>query len=372
LPVKLPEKVKFGKGNPLETAEEWINIKCPKCNRRARRETDTMDTFANSSWYYLRYCDTKNKKKIFDSKRVNYWCPVDQYIGGPEHVTMHLIYMRFYTKFLRDLKLLNFDEPAVNYFTQGVVKGRDGFRMSKSRGNGVEPLDTIVKYGADSLRLYLVAVSSPDSDIIWDEKGIKGSYNFLNFVYDYFSKLKEGKASPKVESKINQTIKEVTEDIENFKHNLAVIKIRQLFSVLLNNKVSKKQAKVFLILLSVYCPHLCEELWQKIGGKGFISLGKWPKSNLKKINDKFDKEDEVVNNLVFDINNIKGLVRRKFKEIFVYVLPKEEKIYLDNLKIINERIGFSVRIFNVNDKDKYDPENKSKKVKPGRPGIYLE
>src|SRR3989344_835433 len=210
LPIELPKEVKFGKGNPLASNDKWINTKCPSCKGKARRETDTMDTFANSSWYYLRYCDAKNKKKIFDSKKANYWCPIDQYIGGPEHITMHLIYIRFYAKFLRDLGLLRFDEPALKYFTQGVVKASDGNRMSKSKGNVIEPIGTIEKYGADSLRLYLMSASSPESDINWDESGIQGSFRFVNKVYDYFTNFKFGKVDVRVESKMNKNIKETT------------------------------------------------------------------------------------------------------------------------------------------------------------------
>jgi len=164
LPVILPKKVKFGKGNPLLTNDSWLKTKCPKCGETSRRETDTMDTFANSSWYYLRYTDPHNDKKIFDSKKANYWAPIDQYIGGPEHITAHLIYARFYTKFLRDLGIINFNEPALRYFTQGIVHAADGEKMSKSRGNVVEPLNIINTYGADTLRLALVSLASPDKN----------------------------------------------------------------------------------------------------------------------------------------------------------------------------------------------------------------
>ena len=190
LPVKLPDKVKFGEGNPLTTNKEFVNISCPKCGSSAKRETDTMDTFVNSSWYYLRYTDPKNSRKIFDEKKVFYWTPIDQYIGGPEHITMHLIYIRFYAKFLKDLGLVKFDEPALRYFTQGIVHGSDGDRMSKSKGNVVEPLDTIEKFGADTLRLALVSFASPDSNTNWDEKTVLGSHKFLNKVFEHFSNIK--------------------------------------------------------------------------------------------------------------------------------------------------------------------------------------
>jgi len=374
LPVVLPKNVKFGKGNPLATNEKFVNVKCPKCKGKARRETDTMDTFVNSSWYYLRYCDSKNKNKIFDTKKTNYWCPVDQYIGGPEHITMHLIYIRFYAKFLRDLGLLKFDEPALKYFTQGIVKGSDGNRMSKSRGNVVEPLDTIKKYGADSLRLYLMSASSPESDFDWDEKGIQGSFRFLNKVYKYFEKFNSEKIDAKIENKLNKTIKEVTGEIGNFKHNLAVIKLREFFNYFFESEIDKKTAESFLKMLYVYCPFITEELWQKIGNKNFISLSKWPKADEKKINKKFEEQEKAVEKLVEDINNISRIVKEKqnksAEKVFVYVLPNEKVFYSE--KEIGKRIGKEIRIFAVNDKEKYDPQNKSKNVKPGRPGIYLE
>lgn len=375
LPIVLPEKVKFGKGNPLASAEKWINVKCPRCKGKAKREIDTMDTFANSSWYYLRYCDSKNKNKIFEPKKVDYWCPIDQYIGGPEHIAMHLIYIRFYTKFLRDLGVLKFGEPALKYFTQGVVKGSDGFRMSKSRGNIVEPWGMINKFGADSLRLYLMSASSPDSDFDWNEKGIKGSFKFLSKVYEYFNGIKFGKIDARIESKLNKTIKEVTKDVENFRHNLAIIKIRTLFDYISGKKIDKKTAEVFLKLLHVYCPFVTEELWNKIGNKNFISLEKWPIADEKKINEEFEKEEQAVDKLVSDLNNILKIIRergKKASKAFVYVVPKEKDLYADNLEAIKKRTSLELEIFAVNEKEKHDPEGKSRNVKPGRPGIYLE
>lgn len=363
LPVKLPKKVKFGKGNPLATNKEFLEVKCPKCAGKAKRETDTMDTFVNSSWYYLRYTDPHNNRKIFDSKKVNYWAPIDQYIGGPEHISMHLIYMRFYTKVLRDLGLIEFDEPALRYFTQGVVKGSDGNRMSKSRGNVVEPLETIKKYGADSLRLYLVSASAPDSDFDWDEKGMQGSHKFIQKVYNYFSKIKFGKATAEVESKVNKTIKDVTSFIESFKHNLAVIELRKLFDFISSREIDKKSAEIFLKMLHVYAPFVTEELWGATGNRGFISLESWPSPDEKKINEKFEQQEKAVEKLVEDISHIKKMLGKEPENVYVYVLPNELDIY-KNVP--------GVKIFAVNDKNKYDPENKSKKVKPGRPGVYLE
>ena len=375
LPIELPKKVKFGKGNPLETAEKWVNVKCPKCNGNAKRETDTMDTFVNSSWYYLRYCDANNKNKIFDNKKTDYWCPVDFYIGGAEHACMHLIYIRFYTKFLRDIGLLKFDEPAVKLFNQGMIHGKDGNKMSKSLGNTIDPLDIISKNSADSLRMYLVSVASPDSDFDWGDKGPKSTSKFLNKVINYFNNLKIGKSSALIESKTNKAIKLISGDIETMKYNLAVIKLRQLFEVIGNSEsVSKKTLESFLKMLSVFCPHVSEELWLGIGGKGFISLSEWPIVEEKKIDKKLEQVEQAVDNTISDIMNILKIVKerdgKEGKKIYVYIMPFEKQ-YFDEKKI-SDRVGKDVKVFVVNDKNKYDPKGIAKKSKPGRPGIFVE
>ncbi len=374
LPVKLPREVKFGKGNPLETNEKWIKAKCPKCGKIGKRETDTMDTFVNSSWYFLRYCDSKNDKKIFDSKKVDYWCPIDIYIGGAEHACMHLIYFRFYTKFLRDLGLLEFDEPAINLFHQGMVNDPNGEKMSKSKGNVVEPIETIEKYGVDVTRYFLVSVASPDSGFNWSETGIQGSMKFVNKLMEYFNSVKIGKADAKTESKLNKIIKEVTNQISEFKYNLAVIKIRELFNSL-PQETSKEVLEKSLKLLSPFCPHIAEELWEKIGNSGFISLADWPIADEKKIDAKLEQSEQFVDKLISDIVQVVKIVKEKGKDTskaFVYVMPSEKNNFIDNLEDIKKRVGIDIEIFAVNDKNKYDPDEKSKKAKPGKPGIYLE
>jgi leucyl-tRNA synthetase len=374
LPVELPEKVEFGKGNPLTTNEDWINTSCPKCGAEGKRETDTMDTFANSSWYFLRYCDSRNDKEIFDGKKVSYWMPVDQYIGGAEHATMHLIYARFYTKFLRDIGLLEFDEPFSSLFNQGMIHGEDGSVMSKSRGNVVDPLETCEEFGADTLRFFLVSMASPDKDMIWNSTAIISVHKFVNKVWDFFQKVKIEKSSAKLESKLNKTIKELGEDIENFKYNLAVIKIRQLFSSFESeSEIAKDDLEKFLKIFSVFCPHISEELWNNLGNEEMISLSKWPEVDESKINEKFEQEEKAFEKTVSDINNLLNLMKEKGKEInkiYIYTIPPELEIY--NEEKLSKRFGVNVKIFASNDKDKYDPEGKAGKAKPGKPGIYLE
>ncbi len=375
LPVKLPEEVKFGKGNPLLTNESWLKVRCPKCKLNAQRETDTMDTFFDSSWYYLRYCDNYNSSEPFSKDIAHYWMPVDQYIGGAEHACMHLIFARFFTKALRDLDFFGknkINEPFLKLFNQGMLHGSDGHVMAKSRGNIINPLDIIEKYSADSLRLALMSFASPDSDANWDEKVMAGSYKFLNRVVEIFDNINIGKSDAKTESKLNKIIKEVANKIENFKYNLAIIKIRELFNSF-PEETSKGVLEKSLKLLHPFCPHITEELWERIGNKGFISLSNWPEAEEKKISDFFDKQDEALNKLVSDIANILKIVQEQKKDvskIYLYVIPGEKELY--DLDELNKRVGKKVEIFEVSDKTKYDPKNISKKAKPGKPGIYVE
>ncbi len=320
LPFALPKDVKFGKGNPLETNEDWIKTKCPKCGGEARRETDTMDTFVNSSWYFLRYTDPKNDKEIFDKKKAAYWCPIDQYIGGAEHTCMHLIYVRFYTKFLADIGLINFREPAKKLFHQGMLAGEGGVKMSKSKGNVVLPEVVSEKYGIDTARLFLLSLAAPDKPRDWSENGIQGSLKVIQRIFDYFEKFKTGKDSEKTLSKINKLIKEVTEDIESFAYNIAIIKIRQFFGYIENESISKDTAEKFLKIISPFCPHLAEELWEKIGNKPFISNSEWPKANEKLIDESLEKIEDVVDILRSDILKIKELAKiKKVSKVKIFV-----------------------------------------------------
>ena len=327
LPIKLPKEVTFGEGNPLLTNEKWVNVKCPKCNSNARRETDTMDTFANSSWYFLRYTDPHNNQKIFDTKKANYWAPIDQYIGGPEHITMHLIYIRFYTKFLRDLGLLNFDEPALRYFTQGIVKGSDGEKMSKSKNNIVEPLEMIERFGADSLRLYLVSNSAPDSDFDWNDIGMISNHKFIVKVYERFSNFKSGATNKKIESKLHKTIKDITVYIDEFKHNLAVIKLRELFKIISTEPISKETAESFIKMLHVYCPFITEELWEKLGNKNFISSSIWPKYDIDKIDPIAEYKDELIEHIKGDITKVLELINLKNPNRITLIISAQWKYH---------------------------------------------
>lgn len=374
LPVKLPEKVKFGKGNPLTTSKKFIEVKCPKCNEKARRETDTMDTFFDSSWYYIRFVDPNNKDKPFDKNKASYWLNVDFYTGGAEHATMHLIYARFFTKFLRDIKMLDINEPFNKLFNQGMIHGEDGFVMSKSRGNVIIPEQVSKQYGIDTARLFLMSNASPDKDREWSEDGIDGTYKFINKTFNYFSKFKIGSSNAKVESKANKAIKGVTKDIENLNYNLAIIKLRNLFDIFENQEISKKDFEAFLKMFSLFCPHIAEELWSKLGNKDLISLSEWPKYDEKKINEKYEQIEKDVEKTIDDIQNIIKLIQERQKKevtkVYLYILPNEKEFY--DVNELERRIGKKIMTYSVNDKDKYDPEGKTGKAKPGRPAIYLE
>ena len=373
LPVELPTDVEFGKGNPLETNEEWIKTKCPECDGQARRETETMDTFVNSSWYFLRYCDPNNEEKIFDSEKANYWCPIDTYIGGKEHATGHLIYSRFYTKFLRDIGLLEFDEPARKLFNQGMLLGPDGEKMSKSKGNVVSPDTVSKKYGIDTARLFVVSQASPDKSIQWTEKGVKGSLKFIKKVFNYVLDVKIGESNEKTEHFINKTIKGVNEDIENFDYNLAVIKIREMFDHLAKD-IGKKDLEKCIKLLSPFCPHIAEELWEKIGNEPFVSVGEWPEVNEDKINPEIDKKEKQKENLIEDVKNVIDILKsddkwEKKEKIKLYPIPPEIDLFKDVKGKLESSFGLEVEVRSIKEAKK---EEKEIKAKPGKPGILIE
>jgi len=379
LPLKLPKNVKFGKGNPLETNRNFVECKCYKCGGKARRETDTMDTFVDSSWYYYRYCSPKFDKAPFDKKKVTYWCPVDQYIGGVEHAILHLLYSRFFTKALRDMGLLNNDEPFSRLLTQGMVV-KDGAKMSKSFGNVVDPGKIIEEYGADTARFFVLFVASPEKELDWNDKGVEGSFRFLKKFYSLVEDCKsDNNLKDKIIlSKLNTLIKNFDDYMGGFSYNTALTRVMEFVNYLLKYKsnISKKVynevLKNIILIVSPFIPHVCEEMWSKIGGKGFVSLAKWPKYDAKKIDRKSEEMENMLEKTVEDIRNIINIVKIKPKKVVLYVLPKEKKIFLDSVSLFEKELDLKIEVFAVNDKDRYDPNGKAKKAKVGRPSIYLE
>lgn len=302
LPVRLPEDVSFTAGakSPLATSEEFLHCKCPKCGADATRETDTMDTFLCSSWYYLRYTDAHNDKMPFDKELNNYWGPVDQYIGGIEHAILHLLYSRFFVKVLRDAGLVDYDEPFSNLLTQGMVI-KDGAKMSKSLGNVVSPEEILSKYGADTARLFILFAAPPERELEWSDQGVEGSFRFLNRIwrivqafeavlaqkvteYDY-SNLSE--ADKDLRRVLHSSIKKVTNDIETrFNFNTAISTMMELVNALYAYKEAAKEPNAGLIyeaisdlikMMSPFVPHITEELWRgAIDANSSVHEQSWP------------------------------------------------------------------------------------------------
>ncbi len=307
LPVTLPDNVEFtGTGeSPLRKVKEFLNCKCPVCGANAERETDTMDTFIDSSWYFLRYASNVSKDKAFDKQEVDYWMPVDQYIGGIEHAILHLLYSRFFVKALKDMGFLSFEEPFQNLLCQGMVI-KDGAKMSKSKGNVVDPEKVIKNYGADTLRLFILFAAPPELDLEWTETGIEGAWRFINKVWNFNERVLTYMASGNNEDNgsllkaINRTIKGVTEDIEkNFQFNTAIAKMmeftNELNKIIDAGKISKESLVAawedFIKLLVPFTPHLAEELWAKHSKKTPVVSETWPAWKTEFI---LDKESLVI------------------------------------------------------------------------------
>jgi len=292
LPILLPRDVELsGQGSPLAQSASFLSVNCPQCGAAARRETDTMDTFVESSWYFFRYVDPNNKEEPFSADAADSWCPVDQYIGGIEHAVLHLLYSRFFTRVLRDLGYVHLSEPFKNLLTQGMVV-KDGAKMSKSKGNVVDPDYLVEKYGADTARLFILFASPPERDLEWSDQGVEGSYRFLNRVwqlyYDTVTNRWEGKEeAAELNHWLHKTIKKVTEDIgENLHFNTAISSLMELVNYLqsIANKSGLSEPfrhalRQLALLLSPFVPHFAEELGEAMGLPVPLIAQKWPSYN---------------------------------------------------------------------------------------------
>jgi leucyl-tRNA synthetase len=334
--VLLPKGAQFtGTGNPLETVSEFVNTTCPNCHGTARRETDTMDTFIDSSWYFLRYCSPKESTLPFDKNQVGYWMPVDQYIGGIEHAILHLLYARFFTKALRDLKLLDFDEPFSRLLTQGMVL-KDGVAMSKSLGNVVDPSEIMGQYGPDTARLFILFAALPEKEFEWSDAGVQGAYRFLHRAWHLVEEHKEKLSFCKVDehtlssrdrylvSKTHKTIKNVTEQIAGFRHSLAIGSVMELVNDLSRTKDADPAVMGFAIrnlalLLAPFTPHLAEEMWEAIGMEPYVSLASWPSYDESKIDREAEALDEMVDATRKDIFAVIELTKKQPKKIHLFV-----------------------------------------------------
>ena len=289
LPLELPDLEEFIPGedgkSPLAKVDSFVNTTCPKCGGHATRETDTMPQWAGSSWYFLRYIDPKNNNEFADSKKLKYWLPVDCYNGGMEHVTRHLIYSRFWHRFLYDIGLVPTKEPYSKRTTQGLILGPDGDKMSKSKGNVINPDDIVKEYGADTLRTYILFIADYKDSAPWNENGVKGCKKFLDRVtrIEEFA-TDEDITNDEIEKELNKTIKKVSEDYEEQKYNTAIAAMMTYVNLLYKQeKVSKKYIAPFLQILNPIASHVTEELWERLGFEGHIFSSKWPEYDMSKI-----------------------------------------------------------------------------------------
>ena len=289
LPLRLPEVKEFQPGSdgesPLAKIDSFVNCKCPKCGRDAKRETDTMPQWAGSSWYFLRYIDPKNDSCLGDKAKLDYWMPVDWYNGGMEHVTRHMIYSRFWHHFLYDIGAVSTPEPYKKRSAQGLILGPDGTKMSKSKGNVVDPLEIVKNYGADTLRTYVLFMGEYGAAIPWSESSLKGCKRFLNRIAALEDKIKN-ENNHALESKLHKTIKKVSDDIEETKYNTAIAALMTFLNdAEAESYIGKQQYLTLIKLLCPFAPHISEELWQRQGGEGFISVAQWPEYDEAKLVD---------------------------------------------------------------------------------------
>ena len=344
LPVLLPTDVEFtGKGeSPLTTSKEFATTACPCCGKEARREVDTMDTFVDSSWYFLRYIDPKNTVEPFSKEMVNKWMPVDQYIGGVEHAIMHLLYSRFFVKAFKSMGMVDFDEPFKNLLTQGMVL-MDGSKMSKSKGNTVSPIEIINKYGADTARLFVLFAAPPERDLDWSEQGVEGCFRFLNRVYrlvDELAEVAKTNAEVKAVTKEDKAMRLVTPpppppapaaSSEPFGFNTAIAALMELINEMYkykeldtrNDGIIREGIETIVTILAPFTPHIGEELWTMIGKEGSVFNISWPKYD----------ESALVQDEVEVIVQVNGKLRDKISMDANIAREDMEKIALESEKV---------------------------------------
>ncbi len=281
LPLRLPDMEAFAPGeggeSPLAKVPSFVNCKCPKCGKNAKRETDTMPQWAGSSWYFLRYIDPHNDTVLADPEKLKYWMPVDWYNGGMEHVTRHMIYSRFWHKFLYDIGEVSTEEPYAKRTAQGLILGPDGEKMSKSKGNVVDPNEVVDAYGADVLRTYILFMGDYGSAAPWSDAGVKGAKRFLDRFADVYDMVTDKPSSAGLVSAVHKTVRKVSEDIEEMKFNTAIAAMMGLLNTIYAEKsIGKEEYMILVRLLCPFAPHLSEELWEMLGGQGLCSLATWP------------------------------------------------------------------------------------------------
>ncbi|MFH1390887.1 MAG: leucine--tRNA ligase [Candidatus Diapherotrites archaeon] len=360
LPVKLPDSKEADfttGGNPLETVKHFVDVKCPKCKGNARRETDTMDTFVDSSWYFIRFTSPKEATLPFNKKAAHYWMPVDQYIGGVEHAILHLLYARFFTKVLRDESLISAGEPFKRLLTQGMVL-KDGAKMSKSLGNTVDPSEIMQKFGPDTIRVFILFASAPESEMDWTNKGVESTHKFLQKIYSVFevnakniSNEKPGKnlsiSDRLVLSKTHSTIKKVSQLIQDYKFNYAIGSIMELVNFIGKQEKIDSNVLGFSLnsiskLLVPFAPHLAEELYELIGGKELVSAEPWPEFDEKRIDEEAEVTEKMIQGIKADVNTIKTLAKiERPKKVTVFVASSWKWSVLEKIISNKDKPEFS-------------------------------
>ena len=332
--------------SPLSNIDEFVHTKCPKCGRDAVRETDTMPQWAGSSWYYLRYTDPHNDEAIASKENLDYYVPVDWYNGGMEHTTLHLLYSRFWHKFLYDIGVVPTKEPYMKRTSHGMILGDNNEKMSKSRGNVVNPDDIVRDFGADTLRCYEMFIGDFEKSAPWSENGVKGCRKFLDKVWRTQELVDADSNFEKMETLIHQTIKKVSEDYENLKFNTAIAQLMTLLNEFNNlDKISDEQFKIFLILLNPVCPHITEEIWQRMGYKGYVHEASWPE---------YDESKTILDVIELPIQ-VNGKLRTTVEigreasedEVFEKAIADDVVAkYLENKNVV-KKIYVKGRIFNI-------------------------
>ena len=330
----------------MARAEKWTKVKCPNCTGLAERETDTMDTFVDSSWYFIRYTDPTNKKEFANKEKMSQWLPVPLYIGGREHNTMHLLYARFITKALNRLGLVDFSEPFFSRRNHGVIMGPDGKRMSKSRGNVVDPDKEVAKYGADTVRMNFAFLGPFEQDYAWNSNNISGISRFLNRVWNFVGDFEEPKKTDEeAERIINKHTKEIGDNIKELKFNTGISGLMKLLNATEDKWLTAKQYGVFIKLLAPFAPHLAEEIWMEVlGHKESIHLEKWPEYDEKYLQEEMVDLVVQINGKTRDVLKVKrDMEEEKVKA--VALASEKIKRHLEG-KLVKKNIFISNRLIN--------------------------